>query len=257
MRSNIGTIELNYQVDGEPNLPWLVFSNSLATDMTMWDEQVFHLKTHYQILRYDQRGHGLSDAPQGQYSIDMFAEDLVALLDSLSIRKASFVGISMGGMTVLTLAKNHPDRVDKLVVCDCGPASSPAAAQQWMDRIAKVSAKGMGSIVDETIGRWFTKEILENDRPVVDLVSKMITNTPVSGFIGSAHALATFDLRPGLADLAAPTLFIAGEHDAVVGGTQILSKTVPHSQFTTIPRAGHLCNLENPTDFLSTLTEFL
>ncbi len=257
MRSNIGTIELNYLVNGESDLPWLVFSNSVATDLTMWDEQVEQLKSRFQILRYDQRGHGLSDAPPGKYSIDMFAEDLVNLLDTLGIRRASLVGISMGGMTVLTLAKKHPARVDKLVVCDCGPASNPGAAQQWMDRIDKVTAGGMGTIVEETIGRWFTKETLENDSPILDRVATMIRNTPVSGFAGSAHALADFDLRPGLERLSVPTLFIAGEHDAVIGGTRILSETAPNSRFEMIPRAGHLCNLENSPDFLSTLREFL
>lgn len=257
MRSNIGTIELNYLVDGEADLPWLVFSNSVATDLTMWDEQVAKLKNRFQILRYDQRGHGLSDAPSGQYSIDMFAEDLINLLDTLSIRRASLVGISMGGMTVLTLAKKHPERVDRLVVCDCGPASNPGAAQQWMERIDKVSAGGMDAIVEETIGRWFTKETLARDNAILDRVSAMIRNTPVSGFTGSAHALADFDLRPGLESLSVPTLFIAGEQDAVIGGTRVLSETAPNSRLETIPGAGHLCNLENSTDFLSALTEFL
>ncbi|MDA8081606.1 MAG: alpha/beta fold hydrolase [Actinomycetota bacterium] len=257
MRTNIGTIELNYLVNGEADLPWLVFSNSVATDLTMWNEQVEQLKNRFQILRYDQRGHGLSDAPTGRYSIDMHAEDLINLLDTLGIQRASLVGISIGGMTVLTMAKKHPERVDKLVVCDCGPTSNPRAAQQWMERIEKVSAGGMDSIVEETIERWFTKETLAKDSPILNRVAAMIRNTPVSGFTGSAYALTKFDLLPGLERLPVPTLFIAGEHDAVVDGTRILSEKAPNSRFVTIPRAGHLCNLENSEDFLSVLTEFL
>ncbi|TAN24186.1 MAG: alpha/beta fold hydrolase [Actinomycetota bacterium] len=257
MKSRIGSIELNYVVDGDPNLPWLIFSNSVATDTSLWSEQIPPLSSRFHCLRYDHRGHGLSDATNGKYSIEMLSEDLLALMDSLRIAKASLVGISMGGMTVLTLAKRHPERIDKLVVCDCGPAASPASARQWLDRIDLVSAGGMDAIVDETIGRWFTKETLAANSPIVEKVSRMIRSTSVSGFRGSANALSTFDLRPDLANLKVPTLFIAGEQDAVVGGTRVLSETVPNSKFVAIPNAGHLCNLENPVDFVSALTEFL
>ncbi len=257
LRSNIGAIELNYLIDGKPNLPWLVFSNSVATDTSLWDAQVPRLEDRFQVLRYDHRGHGLSDVPEGEYSIDMIADDLFKLLESLNITKASFVGISMGGMTVLTLAKRHPEMVEKLIVCDCGPSASPASAQQWLHRIESVSTEGMESIVSETLGRWFTKDTLESKDPLLDKVAEMIRKTPARGFIGAAHALATFDLRPGLASLAVPTLFLAGEHDAVVGGTRALSETVPNAKFKAVSKAGHLCNLENPKEFLSTLLEFL
>ncbi len=257
MRSKISSIQLNYVVDGEPNLPWLIFSNSVATDSSLWNEQIPRLSNRFRCLRYDHRGHGLSDASDGKYSIDMLSDDLIALMDSLDIEKASLVGISMGGMTVLTLAKNHPERVSKLVVCDCGPAASPASAQQWQQRINLVSEDGMDAIVDETIGRWFTKETLETNTDIIEKVSTMIRSTSVPGFIGSAYALATFDLRPDLENLNLPTLFIAGEQDAIAGGTRMLSETVPGSKFVAIIGAGHLCNLENPSDFLAALTEFL
>ncbi len=257
MRSKIGSLELNYVVDGEPDLPWLIFSNSVATDSSLWSGQISRLSGRFRCLRYDHRGHGLSDAADGKYSIDMLSEDLLALMDSLNIEKASLVGISMGGMTVLTLAKNHPERVGKVVVCDCGPAASPASAQQWQQRIDLVSDGGMDAIVDETIGRWFTKETLATNASVIENVSAMIRSTSVPGFIGSAYALSTFDLRPNLENLNVPTLFIAGEQDAIVGGTRILSETVPSSKFVAIPGARHLCNLENPSDFLAALTEFL
>ncbi len=257
MKSKVGTVELNYQIDGEPDLPWLVFSNSVATDLSLWDIQVQALKSRFRILRYDQRGHGKSDAPSGEYSIDLAADDLRNLMNSLDIREANLVGISMGGMTVLTLAKRHPQLVDKLVVCDCGPAASPASANQWLQRIEAVKEKGMESIIDETLGRWFTKETLDSKSSIVEAVADMIRNTPNDGFIGSAHALATFDLRPGLEDIRVPTLFIAGEHDAVIEGTRSLSKAVPDSKFIAVAKAGHLCNLENPEGFLSALTDLL
>ncbi|NNN18631.1 MAG: alpha/beta fold hydrolase [Acidimicrobiaceae bacterium] len=257
MKSTTGSIELNYRIDGEPGLPWLIFSNSVATDMNLWTEQVTPLMDRFQILRYDQRGHGLSDAPEGRYTIDILSEDLLRLMDSLNIVSARLVGISMGAMTVLTFAKQHPDRTDKLVVCDCGPSASPASAQQWLERIDKVLAGGMDAIVEETVGRWFTQATLASMNPVVEKVSSMIKATPVPGFVGSAYALSTFDLRADLETLKVPTLFIAGEQDAVIGGTRSLSDTVPNSEFKSISGAGHLCNLENPHDFLSAIMEFL
>lgn len=257
MRSKVGSIELNFVIDGKPGLPWLIFSNSVATDTSLWDNEVSEFSDRYRILRYDHRGHGLSDAPAEEYSIDMLAEDLKGLLVSLSIEKATLIGISMGGMTVLTFAKKYPHMVEKLVVCDCGPAASPTSAQQWKERAQKVSDGGMDALVNETLGRWFRPETVERKAPVTRRVATMIRDTPMTGFIGSTHALSTFDLREGLESLAVPTLFLAGEQDAVVNGTRNLSESVPNSRFEVIPRAGHLCNLENPKEFISVVNEFL
>ncbi len=257
MRSSIGAIELNYLVDGDCDLPWLIFSNSVATDTGLWDGQINFLKGHFRILRYDQRGHGLSDVPIGRYTIDMVADDLYSLMQSLQISRASLIGISMGGMTVLTLAKRHPELVDKLVVCDCGPAANASSTEQWLERIDVVSAEGMSAIVDETINRWFTEQTLKSHSPVIKRVAKMVRSTPREGFIGSAYALSTFDLRPGLEDMNVPTLFMAGQHDAALEGTRALSNSVPGSKFAIVPSAGHLCNLENPQGFITTLKTFL
>lgn len=257
MRIRVGDIELNCIIEHTKDLPWLILSNSIATNLSMWDEVATSLSEYYRVVRYDQRGHGRSDAPSGMYSIELLAEDLLALMDMLGIEKATLVGISMGGMTVLSTGKKYPDRIEKLVVCDCGPAASPASAAQWQDRIKKVSQDGMASIVEETIGRWFTPEALAAPIPVVEKVADMVRTTPAAGFIGCAGALSMFDLRSRLEDLKIQSLFVAGEHDAVIGGTKQLHEMVPNSQFRAIPNAGHLCNLENPEAFLAVLKDFL
>ena len=133
------------------------------------------------MLRYDQRGHGGTQAPDGPYSFDILAGDVIALMDALSIKRANFVGLSMGGMTALFLAQRHRDRFDRIIACDCGPASTPASAQQWKERIDLAAAKGMDALADVTINRWFPPEFVATKAPVLDKVRGMITHDAVQG----------------------------------------------------------------------------
>ena len=136
MKIKANGITINYQIDGPDSAPCLVFSNSLATTLAMWDEQAAALKDSYRVLRYDQRGHGATDAPAGRYSYDTLLADALSLLDALSIKKAHFAGLSMGGATALGLAERHPDRFDRIIVCDSPCQSTPQSSQQWEERIA-------------------------------------------------------------------------------------------------------------------------
>src|SRR5438094_2342973 len=155
MRINANGISINYQIDGPEGAPWLILSNSLLTSLAMWDDQAAELSKSFRVLRYDQRGHGGTQATDGKYSFDMLTADVIALMDALSIPRAHFAGISMGGMTALFLAQRHPDRLDRIAACDCGPASTPASAQQWSERIDIATQIGMEGLVDVTVNRWF------------------------------------------------------------------------------------------------------
>ena len=127
MQSTVNGVSINFEIDGSDNAPWLVLSNSLLTNLHMWDDQVAELARSFRILRYDQRGHGGTQATEGDYSFDLLVADIVALLDMLGIQRAHFCGLSMGGMTALFLAQRHAKRFDRIVACDCGPASTPAS----------------------------------------------------------------------------------------------------------------------------------
>src|SRR2546429_7691828 len=127
MKVKANGININYQVDGPEGAPWVIFSNSLATNVHMWDEQARELGKSYRVLRYDQRGHGATDAPAGRYSFEQLIADAVALMDALGIKKANFAGLSMGGATALGFAQMHPDRLDKVIVCDSPCQSTPAS----------------------------------------------------------------------------------------------------------------------------------
>jgi len=256
MQIKANGITFNYEVEGPKDAPWVVFSNSLATDLSMWEEQAAVLNKSFRVLRYDQRGHGGTEATDGRYNFDLLAADVVGLMDALSIKRAHFVGISMGGMTGLALAQKHPDRVDRLAACDCGPSSSPQSSQQWEERIAIAQKDGMEPLVDLTAKRWFPPDYPEND-PAFQKARQMIRATPVKGFIGCAGALANFDLRPGLASIKAPTLCIVGSKDATVPGMKAINAAVAGSKLVEIEGAGHLSNLEQPQNFTRALQQFL
>src|SRR5262249_49127605 len=218
MQINANGISINYQVDGREGAPWLIFSNSLLTNISMWDDQGAELKGSYRILRYDQPGLGGTQVTDGKYTFDMLTADVIGLMDALSIPRAHFAGISMGGMTALFLAQRHADRFDRIIACDCGPGSTPASAQQWQERIDLAAGKGMEALADVTIPRWFPAEFVATKSPVLGKVRGMILTTPFKGFAGCAQALADYDLRPGLAGISQPTLCIVGTKDATLAG---------------------------------------
>ena len=257
MRVNANGISINYQIDGSEGAPWLIFSNSLLTDLSMWDDQIAELKKSFRVLRYDQRGHGGTQAPEGPYTFDLLAADVIALMDALGIKRAHFVGISMGGMTALKLAQKYPDRFDRIVPCDCGPASTPVSAQQWQERIELAKGKGMEALVEVTVNRWFPPEFVATNAPVLDKVRAMIRATPFAGFAGCAAALSDYDLRPGLPGIKNPTLLIVGTKDATVPGIKVINQAVPGSKVVELEGAGHLSNLEQPDKFSRSIAEFI
>ncbi len=257
MRIKANGININYQIDGPDGAPWLVFSNSLMTNLSMWDEQVDELQKSFRILRYDQRGHGGTQAPEGAYTFDVLTADVVALLDALTIERANFAGISMGGMTALLLAQRHRNRFDRIIACDCGPASTPASAQQWKERVDLAAEKGMEALVEPTVNRWFPPEFVAKEPPVLDKVREMIRTTPFAGFAGCAAALSDYDLRPGLPAIGNPTLLIVGSKDATLAGIKQINAAVPGSKLVELEGAGHLSNLEQPQAFARAARDFL
>ena len=257
MKVQANGIQFNCKLDGKRGAPWVVFSNSLATNLSMWDEQVEALGDRFQMLRYDQRGHGATDAPSGAYAFDTLVKDAVALFDAFEIERAHFVGLSMGGMTAIALAEKYGDRLDKIIACDCGPASTPQSAQQWDERIAMAKEKGMEAMVEPTVTRWCPPDFLARHKDRADLLRQMIGTTPLNGFIGCAGALSNFDLRPDLNKVARPVFFICGGKDPSLPGTKALHAAVAGSTFLEIEGAGHISNVERPDIFTRALKEFL
>jgi 3-oxoadipate enol-lactonase len=258
MRIKANGITVNCEVDGADGAPWLVLSNSLATNVSMWDPQAAELKRSFRVLRYDQRGHGGTDAPAGRYTFDLLIADVLALFDALSIKRAHFGGLSMGGATALGLALRHPDRIDRAIICDSGCASTPATGQQWEERIAAAQKQGMEALVDSTIARWFPPETVKANPPHLDKVRAMIRTTPVNGFIGCAAALADHDFRLAVGTVTRPLMFIVGEKDGTTpAAMRQMHDQVPGSGFVELPGAGHISNLDQPAAFTKAIAEFL
>jgi 3-oxoadipate enol-lactonase len=257
MKTKANGITINYQIDGPDDAPCLVFSNSLATTIAMWDEQAAALRDKFRVLRYDQRGHGATDAPAGRYPFDTLLADALGLLDALSIKTAHFAGLSMGGATALGLAENHPERFGRIIICDSPCQSTPQSSAQWEERIVVAREKGMAALVEPTIGRWFPAETVAKNPPHLDKVRGMIRDTPVNGFIGCAAALADHDYVSAIASVKCPVLFLVGEKDAPGPAMRKLNEKLPGSHFVELPGAGHISNMDRPAEFTRAIRDFL
>jgi 3-oxoadipate enol-lactonase len=252
-------IEFNYVVEGPEDAPWITFSNSLATDVTMWDDQAALLSNDWRVLRYDQRGHGGTEATKPPYSFDLLVSDAIALWDALGVRRSVFCGLSMGGTTGLGLAIGHGDRLRALIACDCRCDSPPGFRDAWDQRIAMAKEKGMAGMADPTVSRWFNESFLTEGRATCDKVRGMVGSTKLDGFIGCSNALQNIAYREALPAIAVPTLFIAGAQDPAANPDYIgpMKDVVPGARMAVIDPAGHISNMENPKQFNAALTGFL
>jgi 3-oxoadipate enol-lactonase len=258
MQTKANGLTFNYQVDGREGAPWLILSNSLATNLAMWDGQAAALGDAFRILRYDQRGHGKTEAPSGRYTFELLMADAIGLMDALSIRRAHFGGLSMGGATALGLAQNYGDRFDRIIICDSPCASTPATAQQWEERIVMATEKGMDAMVDSTVNRWFPPETVAANPPHLPRIREMIRSTPLNGFVGCAAALANHDYRSKVGSVKHPVLFIVGEKDGTTpAAMRQMHETLAGSKFVELPGAGHISNLDQPDTFNRSVREFL
>ena len=250
-------VEINYRWDGNEGQPVLVLSNSLTTNLELWDKQIPALAKHYRVLRYDNRGHGLSSSPQGEYILDDIAGDVLALMDYLSIDKASLCGVSMGGMVGMWLGINAPDRIDKLVLCNT--SSNVAPPEPWQARIDTVNKGGMSSIGNAVLERFLSSNARTKDTHKVELVNSMLLSCDVDGYSGCCAAIRDMDLSGQLALINNPTLVIAGELDPAtpVSHSELIVERINGAKLTVIPGVAHLSNIEKPDEFNKIVLKFL
>jgi 3-oxoadipate enol-lactonase len=251
-------LQFHYEVSGRADAPWLVFSNSLMTDLSMWDAQCRAFGGTYRILRYDQRGHGRTQPPAGASTFDDLAGDLDAICAHVGVERAVVVGVSMGGVTALRLAQQYPHRVAGVVACDCQSFSPATAHTVWEERIRIAQESGMSGLAASTITRWFRPAFIARGGHALADVQRMILATSLDGFVSCARALQSFDIRPGLSHIAAPTCFIVGDSDGVLPTVmREMNRALPSSSFAQIAEAGHLPNIEQPATVNHTLQAFL
>ncbi len=255
IRSN--GIELNCEVQGSG--PWVVMSHSLACDLRMWDEQAALLAGDHTVLRFDTRGHGGSDAPEGEYSLEMLADDAKGLLDALGVKSCHWVGLSMGGMIGQSFALRYPGVSRTLVLADTTSRYPPEARTLWEARIATAETRGMEPLVEGTLARWFTEGFRAARRDVCERVAGMIRATPAAGYVGCCHAIPKINFTARLKEITCPALVIVGEQDTgtPVAMAREIQAALPGSELVIIPSAAHLSNLEQPEAFNRALAGFL
>lgn len=248
--------EINYQTFGDANKPAIVFSNSLGTKFTMWQPQIDFFKKNFYVICYDTRGHGESAAPQGPYTIEQLGTDVIRLLDHLNIEKASFCGISMGGLTGQWLAIHHPERFHRVIVCNT--AAKIGQEQAWNERAALVREQGLQPIAATAASRWFTECFIQSQAAVVESLSNDLAAGSAEGYASCCEALAKADLREELKNITVPVLVIAGQQDPVttVADGQFMIDRIPNSQLFEI-NASHISNIEQPEAFNGILKTFL
>ncbi|MDE0172496.1 MAG: alpha/beta fold hydrolase [Defluviicoccus sp.] len=252
-------IRFNCVISGRQGAPWLTFSNALATDLTMWDEQARAFARDYRMLRYDTRGHGGSTAVNGPYSLDMLADDVVAIWDAIGVDRSHVVGLSIGAMTAVGLALRHAERLDRVVVANARPDNPPELRGARERRIAAIRREGMSALAEPTVERWCSGAFLASQPDAAKKLVSMVAGTSAAGYAGSVHALLGLDYRDRLGGIRVPALFVAGGRDAGVPPEAMreMHRAVRGSQFVELPRAGHISNVECPAEFNRAVGEFL
>lgn len=255
-------IDIHYRIDGDgaPTRPWLVFSHAIACNLTMWDAQAEEFSRALNVLRFDTRGHGATSAPPGDYSLELLADDVKALLDTLGIARCHFVGLSMGGMIGQMAALRSPLGFTSLTLADTTSRYATEARATWEQRIAAVmTPQGMNAAVPATLERWFTAGFRQMRPDVTAKVGAMIRATPVAGYVGCARALSRLNLTARLGAIACPTLVIVGEedHTTPLAMAEDIMRAIPDARLERIPNASHLSNMEQPDRFNAALRAFL
>jgi len=245
-----------YRFDGPEGAPVLLLSNSLGTDMGMWEPQMAAWTQAFRVLRYDSRGHGASGSPAGAYSMDRLGRDVVDLLDALELDRVHFCGLSKGGMVGQWLAVHAPERLDRLVLANTAAYMGPPS--NWQNRIEGVLKDGMAPLTEASIARWFTPEFPARDPQAVEPIRAMLLANDPTGYAGCCAAIRDMDQRPTARLNQTPTLVIAGELDpsTSIGDAAFLADSAGKGRLFTLP-AAHLSNVECPQAFGNAVAEHL
>ncbi len=246
-----------YRLEGVEGRPVLVLSHSIGTDHGMWEPQMPHFLRHFQVLRYDTRGHGASDAPSGEYSIEQLGRDALGIADQLGIAKFAWCGLSMGGGIGQWIALQAPERLSHLVLANTSPRFGDRA--NWENRIKAVREGGMAAIVSLALQRFFSEKTLQSSNAHVSSIRAVLLGTNAEGYMGCCAALRDFDNTEQLSKITTPTLVMVGNHDVSTpwaGNGAVLARQIPNAKAVRLA-AAHLSNLEQPHSFSSAVLDFL
>jgi 3-oxoadipate enol-lactonase len=247
---------LFYRLNGAQDAPVLLLSNSLGTSMAMWDPQLAGLTCDFRVLRYDQRGHGRSDAPPGGYSIDRLGRDVIELLDALDIAQVDFCGLSLGGMIGQWLGIREPRRLRRLILANTSSFMGPPAS--WDARIALVLREGMGPLAQASCDRWFTSAFSAASPEAIAPIGAMLAEVSPQGYSGTCAAIRDMDMRRTVPLIEMPTLVIGGTLDPATppAHSEALTRAIMGAELVML-NAAHLSNVEQPERFERAMLGFL
>ncbi|MFC4277672.1 3-oxoadipate enol-lactonase [Achromobacter aloeverae] len=254
--ADLSQARLYYVLDGPPDAPVLVLSNSLGASADMWAPQIPELARHFRVLRYDTRGHGHSPAPAGDYTFKQLAGDVAELLDHLKVDRAHFCGLSMGGPTGMQFALDYPQRIGRLVLSNT--AARIGSVDGWSQRIEAVKRDTLHAMAPALIERWVTAQWRAANPGLAQVLVDMMRRHTDTGYAGNCAALRDGDLREQVGRIAAPTLVIGGAHDASTSAQQgrELAAAIPGARYEELD-AGHISNWEQPQAYSRLLVDFL
>ncbi|MEO0923809.1 MAG: 3-oxoadipate enol-lactonase [Pseudomonadota bacterium] len=255
--TTLNGVNIHYRIDGPVDAPTILFSNSLGTDLHMWDPVVDLLKSNWRCLRYDTRGHGKSAIVAGPYTIEILADDAYKLVEYLELSQVHFCGLSLGGLTGQRLALTLSHRLKSLTLANT--AAHIPSEQAWNDRISSINDKGIKALSDGMMSRWFSGSFpsLHPDR--FSAMKTMFERCDAAGYVAACAAVRDADFRAQLSDITLPTLIIAGLDDVAtpLEMAEALHDGISGSQLTTLKPAGHISSMEQPKAFADTLSDFL
>lgn len=249
-------MKTNYKIQGTPNSPVLMFSNSLGADFKMWDELIPYLLPYFRVLQYDTRGHGKSEQTEGPYTIEMLGKDVVDLLDDLSIEKVFFCGLSMGGLIGQWLGINHPERLHKLIISNTD--AKIGTADRWNDRINLIKEQGMQAIANATMEKWFTEDYHKTNPLRVAEMAEIFLANNIEGYTSCCAAIGAADFSASIKTISVETLIITGDEDAVTNVNQAekMQQEIPNAKLKVF-HARHLPSTELPEEYAQTLINFI
>lgn len=248
-------IKLHWRLEGATDRPVLVLLNSIGTDLSLWDRTVPLLLPAFRLLRIDTRGAGGSDAPQGDYSLAMLADDVVAIMDDAGVERAAVAGVSLGGMVAMQLALDHPARVSALALICTSVTMDPAA---WQSRIDTVRAQGSAAIADMAVGRFLSPGFAKHHPEVAASLRDGIVRQADAGYAGAGAAIRDMALADRIATITVPTLVVTATLDISTPypghGEHLL--TIAGARHVGVDGA-HLPPIEAPGGLATALRAFL
>jgi 3-oxoadipate enol-lactonase / 4-carboxymuconolactone decarboxylase len=253
----VDNTRLFYRLEGRDDAPVLILAHSLGLDHSLWDRQALDLVPHFRILRFDTRGHGASDAPSGDYTIERLAHDVLGLADALEIKRFAYCGISLGGFVGQWLGANAANRVSHLVLANTSPHVGPPS--NWDARRQAVFSGGMNKLEGTFLERSFSPETLARRDPRVDSLRRIFLGTNPVGYAGCCAAIRDMNHTSLLREIRIPTLVIAGYKDVATpweGHGEVLAREIPDTRAVRLA-AAHLSNIEKPRSFTAALLDFL